>query len=82
MPAYNKSQIQDMINNNLSLDDVAAALSTLADVLQYLQLKGFCAGSGDLQFFYSDHSWTVNRSPQVVFNQNIGNCGGGSNLSR
>lgn len=80
-PQYSEEDIQAMINANLSVDEAAEKLSTLADVVQYLYLRGYTADSGDLQFFGTDgYVWHVNLNPKEVFSNNAGNCGGGSNL--
>lgn len=79
-PQHNVDEIQQMIKDNLTLDEVAAKLSTLADVIQYLHQKGFGSDNGDLEVEYSNVNWHVNRSAQTVFANNKGNCGGGSNL--
>jgi len=69
-----------MIGDNLSLDEVAARLSTLADVVQYLHQKGYGEAGGDLEVEYSNTEWHLSRSAQTVFSENRGNCGDGSNL--
>lgn len=79
-PRYNVDEIQQMIRDDLTLDEVAAKLSTLADAIQYLHQKGYGAANGDLIVQYSGIRWHVNRSAQTVFADNRGNCGGGSNL--
>ena len=80
-PQYSVQDIRQMIQDDLGLDEMAAKLSTLADVVQYLHQKGYSADSrGDLRVEYQELVWHSNRSPQTVFSENIGNCGGGSNL--
>lgn len=79
-PQYNVDEIQQMIQDNLTLDEVAAKLSTLADVIQYLHQKGYGESGGDLEVEYSNIEWHLSRSAQTVFSENRGNCGGGSNL--
>ena len=80
-PKLTLEEVQTMILENLTLDEVAEKIDTLADLIQYLHQKGFVFGSGDLQFRYGPCIWSVNRSAQVVFEDNVGNCGGGSNLA-
>lgn len=80
-PQYSEEEIKELVAADLTLDEAAEKLSTLADVVQYLYLRGYhCAKSGDLKFEYFGCEWATNRSAQVVFNENAGNCGGGSNL--
>lgn len=79
-PQYSVDEIQKMIHDDLTLDEAAARISTVADAIQYLHQKGFGSASGDLHFQHSGIEWSVNRSPQTVFDENQGNCGGGSSL--
>ena len=79
-PKLNMSEVQAMIAQELTLDEVAEKIDTLADAIQYLHQKGFVFDGGDLQFWYGSCRWSVNRSAQTVFKDNVGNCGGGSNL--
>ena len=79
-PQYSVDDIQEMIRANITLDEVAEKLSTLADVIQYLHQKGYGSTNGDLKVSYGNMEWHVNRSAQTVFSENQGNCGGGSNL--
>lgn len=81
-PEYTDQEIQEMIDNNLSLEEVAEKISTIADLAQYLQLKGYDQDPrGDLKFQHDGTQWHTNRSASVVFADNKGNCGGGSNLA-
>ena len=79
-PQYSEEEIKEMVAADLTLDEAAEKLSTLADVVQYLYLRGYLSESGELKVSYSGYEWGVNRSPHVVFDNNIGNCGGSSNL--
>lgn len=80
-PQYSEDDIKEMIATDLSLEEAAEKLTTLADVVQYLYLKGYTADGGDLQFLGTDGNvWHVNRKAEEVFHNNVGNCGGGSNL--
>jgi len=67
------------------LDTVKRYVKTLDDCLYYICASGYTDSSGDLR--YSDTSsidgeisWHFNRSPQVVFEQNKGDCGGTAGL--
>ena len=79
-PQYSETEIKAMVADNLTLDEAADKLSTLADVVQYLYSRGYGLANGDVKFMASGYEWHVNRSAQVVFDANAGNCGGGSNL--
>jgi len=79
-PQYNVDEIRQMVEDDLTLDEAAEKLSTLADVVQYLHQKGYGAANGDIRADYSGVQWHRNRSPEFVFSENRGNCGGGSNL--
>ena len=81
LPQYNVDEIQQMIADNLSLDEVASRIATYADLIQYLHQKNYVMDTrGDLKFAYEKYQFHVNRSAQTVFNDNSGNCGGSSNL--
>jgi len=67
------------------LDTVKRYVKTLDDCLYYICASGYSDSGGDLR--YSDSSsidgeisWHFNRSPQVVFEQNKGDCGGTAGL--
>ena len=77
---YSKEEICQMIDDDLTLDEVAERIHTYPDLVQYLHNKDYTAGDGDLHFFYHSRDNSVNRSAQTVFEENKGNCGGGSNL--
>jgi len=79
-PQYSVDEIQQMISEGLTLDEVAEKISTLADVVQYLHQKGYTVDGGDLKITFSDIQWGINLSAQSIFEGNVGNCGGGSNL--
>lgn len=79
-PQYSAVEIQEMIDQNLSLDEVAEKISTPADLVQFLYRRGFRSSNGSITFDYGGYNWSVNRTAQTVFDQNAGNCGGGSNL--
>ncbi len=81
LPQYSANEIQQMIDNELTLDEVAADIATVADFVQYLRIKEFSDTGGDLHFPYNGREWGVNRSARVVFAENKGNCGGTSNLA-
>ena len=79
-PVYSLTEIQDMVNADLTLDDVADAIYTLSDLIQYLHQKEFGFDHGDIQFMTDGYHWTVSRSAQTVFERNAGNCGGSTNF--
>ena len=78
---YSKAEIQEMINDNLPLDEVAEKISTVGDLFGYLNLKGFAyALRGDDKFWSNGQSWQVPPSAYTVFEQNTADCLSGSNL--
>ena len=79
-PVYSLTEIQDMVNADLTLDEVADAIYTLSDLIQYLHQKEFGFDHGDIQFMADGYHWTVSRSAQTVFERNAGNCGGSTNF--
>lgn len=81
-PRFTKAEIQQMIDEELTLDQVSDKISTIADLMQYLYLKGFGpAPGGDIKYTPGGITWHFNRSAQTVFYDNNGNCGGSSNLA-
>lgn len=80
-PEYTVSQIREMIEFDLTLDEIAQQISTYADLLQYLYIKGYKTSSeSDIHFNANGIDWSVNKTADRVFNSNTGNCGGGSIL--
>ena len=79
-PQLSMDEVQEMVASNLSLEEVADKIATPADLVQYLYQKGYTTDNGDLHFDYGGYEWSVNRSAKTVFANNMGNCGGGSNL--
>jgi len=62
------------------LETVKRHVRSLEDCLYYLSAAGYASTSGDLTYTSGSITWHFNYSPQVVFNQNAGNCGGTSGL--
>ena len=81
VPQYSVDEIKQMIADDLTLDEVAEKISTVADLVQYLHQKRYTTVSGDIQFNWNGFEWSVNRSAATIFKQNEGNCGGSSNLA-
>lgn len=79
-PQYSEEEIKALVAANITLDEAADKLTTLADVIQYLYVRGYGPQSGDVKFASHGYEWSVNRSARVVFDENSGNCGGGSHL--
>ena len=78
---YSEAEIRQMIEENLTLDEVADKISTVADAFQYMNLKGFHYGMGQLKGFYvNEDRWEATLSAESVFGYNQGACGDGSNL--
>lgn len=80
-PRLSTAEVQKMVSLNLSLHEVADIIATPADLVQYLHQRGYTTDSGDIHFDYGGYQWSVNRSAGTVFENNKGNCGGGSNLA-
>lgn len=79
-PAYTLAEIQDMVSADMTLDEVADAIYTISDLIQYLHQKEFGFDHGDIQFMADGYHWSVSRSAQTVFERNMGNCGGDTNF--
>ena len=81
-PQYTFGEIQEMVDADLTLDEVAEKISTVSDLIQYLHVRhyGF-GGIYDLPFQYNGITWSVSRKAQQVFEDNRSGCGGNSNLA-
>lgn len=83
-PQYTLGEIRQMIENGLTLDEVAEKISTVADLVQYLHQKNYGKNvhlaDGNIHFWSQGQQWSVDRSAENVFHDNAGNCGGCSNL--
>lgn len=79
-PKLSLAEIQSIIDQGLTLDEVAERIDTLGDAIQYLHQKGYVFGNRDIHFRHGVCSWSVSRSARQVFEDNMGDCGGGSNL--
>lgn len=80
-PLYTFGEIQQMVDADLTLDEVAEKISTIPDLIQYLHVKSYGFGVHDLQFNYNGNKWSVSRNAHQVFLDNKGGCGGNSNLA-
>ena len=79
-PNLSQAEIRTMIETQMTLDEVAEKIDTLADLIQYLYQRGYTFGNKDLNLWYGGYEWAANRSARQVFVDNMGNCGGGSHL--
>lgn len=78
---YTKSELQAMVDANLSLDEAADKLHTYDDVMHYLYLRGYHPDDlGPVAFRWNGQSICINRSAWSVFRDNHAGCGGTSNL--
>lgn len=77
---YDREEIRKMIDDGLTLEELAEQLSTIYDVQQFFLEAGIEFKGGDIKKTIGGTRWHFNDSPQVVFQQNYGNCGSGSNL--
>ena len=80
MPHYSRQEIQKMIDDGLSLEELAEKLSTIYDVQQFFLEAGLEFKGGDIKQHIGGTLWHFNDSPEIVLQQNYGNCGSGSNL--
>ena len=81
-PQYTFGEIKQMVEDDLTLDEVAEKISTVSDLIQYLHVRhyGF-GGIYDLPFKYNGITWSVSRKAEQVFEDNRSGCGGNSNLA-
>ena len=81
-PLYTFGEIQEMVDADLTLDEVAEKISTIPDLIQYLHVKSYgFGGVYDLPFKHNGITWSVSRKAQQVFEDNRSGCGGNSNLA-
>lgn len=79
-PQYDRPEIQKMIDDGLSLEELAENLSTIYDVQQFFLEAGIEFKDGDIKQSFDGTVWHFNDSPEVVLRQNYANCGSGSGL--
>lgn len=80
-PMYTAGEIQQMIDAELTLDEIAEKISTYPDLVQYLYLKNFSTLSvPDSNFWFGGYQWQCSRSAQDAFDRNGGGCGERANL--
>ena len=63
-----------------SVQELAAAVNSVPDVLTWMHYAAFGLGEGDQQLPMENLTWHFNYSPDVVFRRNTGNCGGTAGL--
>ncbi len=73
-PVLSKEQLNALIGSDI--ETVSSALTTLGDVIGYMALSGYKSTNGDIDLIYDNSFWTFNSSPELVFSDNAGNCGG------
>ena len=78
---YDTTEIQQMIDDQLPLNEVANKLSTLGDVFQYLNQKGFYSGNTPMiGMYWNGFKWNAMNGAHRVFETNWGCCSDGSAL--
>jgi len=65
-----------------SIDEVAAKVNTLADLLNYMTVKGICTYEGDMKAILSDKKcWQFNRNAKTINKTKFADCGGSANFA-
>lgn len=78
---YSEAEIRKMIEDDLTLDEVTEKISTIADALEYLNLKGFYSKPTPLiGFNWKGFKWDAMYSGRYVFEVNFAACADGSSL--
>ena len=77
-PQYDQAQIRQMIEEELSIEELAERISTIYDAQQLFLEADIGFSSGDIKQSTNGIQWHYNDSPAVVFQQGYGNCGSGS----
>lgn len=77
---YTRQEIRQMIDDGLTLEELADKFTNIYEVQLFLQEAGIKLLDGDIKQRIDGTLWHFNDSPQVVFQQRYGNCGSGSSL--
>ena len=80
LPRYTTQEIRDMIAADLTLEELAEKITTVADMMQYFHESRYAMGNGDHSFTDNGISWHVNDSGKTSFLVNRGNTGAAANL--
>lgn len=80
MPRYTRQEIRQMVDDGLTLDELAAKLSNLCEVQMLIEEAGIEFAGGDIKQRIDGTLWHFNDSPEVVLRQGYGSCGSGSSL--
>ena len=79
-PQYNQAQIRQMIEDELTVEELAEKISTIYDAQQLFLEADIGFVDGDIKQSTNGIQWHYNDSPAVVLQQGYGNCGSGSGL--
>jgi len=77
---YSRQEIRQMIDDGLTLEELADKFTNLYEVQLFLQEAGIKMSGGDIKQRMDGILWHFNDSPEVVFRQRYGDCGSGSSL--
>jgi len=76
-----KKEIKSLVKKNLTLEEAAEKISTVADAVNYLCERGYYFDySYTPGMDYKDLGWSWNLSAEFGFKENAGCCGGTANL--
>lgn len=79
-PKYTRQEIRQMIDNGLTLEELAEKFSNLCEVQMFIEEACIDFSGGDIKHRIGDILWHFNDSPKVVLQQRYGDCGSGSSL--
>jgi len=77
---YTRQDIRKMIDDGLTLEELADKLSTVYDVQQFFLEAGIAFTGTDIKHRIDGTLWHFSDSPAVVLRKNTGTCGSGSSL--
>lgn len=77
-PQYDRAQIRQMIEEELTVEELAERISTIYDAQQFFLEADIDFVDGDIKQSTNGIQWHYNDSPALVLQQGYGNCGSGS----
>ncbi|MGN0734767.1 MAG: hypothetical protein ACI4LP_03015 [Anaerovoracaceae bacterium] len=78
---HSEAEIADLASQDLTLEEAAAAISTVQDAVNYLIAKEYeVAYSYNSCMYYNEINWSKTLSAEFTFKENAGTCGGTTNL--
>ena len=79
-PKLSQNQLEEL--STRTIEEVAAKITTLADLLNLMYLRGMINYENDLKYYISESNvWQFNRNAKTVYQSNFGDCGGLANLT-